>query len=93
MLTTLLNHTFQYGGQSQAAAKGLHCRYCFCPPSWKNDCNDIVSIDDISDQQHKYKYVVNRVKSNTDGDKYIFYLLHGPSAYPKGWTCEAMSKL
>ena len=56
MLTTLLKHTFQNGGQGQEAAKGFrkkHLCFCLCPPSLENDLNNVVGIDDIRDQRHK----------------------------------------
>ncbi len=56
MLTTILKHTFQNGGQGQEAAKGFqekHLCFSLCPRSWENDLNNGVGIDDIRDQRHK----------------------------------------
>ncbi len=52
LLTTLLKHTFQ------------NCCYCICCRSWKNDCNNVVSIDYLVANDIN---TVNRVKSDTDG--------------------------
>ncbi len=49
MLTTLLKHTFQNGGQDQEASV-----YVLYLGSWQNDLNNVVGIDNIyRDQRHK----------------------------------------
>ncbi len=55
MLTTLLKQTFQNGGKSKEQQKvsnffqDKHLFFCLCPPSLKNDLNNVAGIDDFKD--------------------------------------------
>ncbi len=62
MLTTLFKKTFQNGG---GGGKVNLC-FCVCPPSWKNDFNNVVGIDNIIETNDINR--VNRVKLHADGE-------------------------
>ncbi len=40
-------------GKAEKQQKVRNILAILCPPSWKNDWNNVVDIDDIRDQRHK----------------------------------------